>query len=584
MKNQFFIGLAGCCLLLFISCSTQRQGVVSQESKGKNIPRQSTPSEISNRSDFIEATSAFLLGDDEKAMQKYLKVLGKDPKESAAAYQLARIYRSQEKTEEALEYAQLACDLQPENRWYIRLLSEIYQQNNAYKPAAEMMARLVELEPSNSENLWVLANLYIYAEQYNEAIRAFERLEKQVGISEEITQRKIKIYEHLGKKNQVLDELHALTRMFPGEVRYLAMLAEKLMAYDRPGEALEYYRKISEIDPSNPYIHITMAEYYRKTGQPENSFAELKKGFANPELDMDTKIQILLGYYSVTEIFQDLNPEAYTLLRILVDTHPNDPKAWSMYGDFLFRDKNKKEASRAYLKVLEFDKSKYIVWESLMHALLSEGDFASLEPIAEEALGLFPYQPVPYLFNGFCAINSKNYPKAITVLNEGLTLVVDNPLLKGQFYSSLGDAFYAIHRNEEAFAAYDKSVLLDPENSYVLNNYSYYLALENRELEKAEIMAKKAVFLDSENPNNLDTYAWVLYQLGKYEKAREFIHEAMTQSVYPDPTIFEHYGDIMYRLGNTQSALEYWKKAVDAGGDSESLLHKLKTGILNYEK
>jgi len=160
-------------------------------------------------------------------------------------------------------------------------------------------------------------------------------------------------------------------------------------------------------------------------------------------------------------------------------------------------------------------------------------------------------------------------------------MVVDNPVLKGQFFSSLGDSYHALNRLDDAFEAYDKSLLLDPENSYVLNNYSYYLSLEKRDLEKAEIMAKKAVELDPENPNNLDTYGWVLYQLGNYEEAEKYIFQSLKKRPHPDPEIFEHYADVLYRLNKTEKAAEYWQKAVDAGGNSEALIRKAETGKMN---
>ncbi len=567
--------------LAMASCSTPKQHSKKLPQHQRTTPQVADKNEIQTTSKFIDATSAFITGNNEEAEKLYLEVLEKRPDDHAAMYQLARVYFYQNKTSKAKEYGEKAYKLNSDNQWYIKFMSEVYQMLRQYGDAAEMVEKLTEREPQNPEYRWQLANLYILLEQYTKAIDEFDEMQQIMGISEDISSRKIKVYEHLGKKEKALDEIRALVAYNPSDIRYRAMLAEKLMSYDRTDEAFEQYQEIAKLNPEDPYIHITLAEYYRKKGEKEKSFRELKEGFRNTNLDIDTKIQILIAYYSVSEIYQDLNPQAYELLQLLVEAHPDNPKSWSMYGDFLYRDDKKQGAADAYLKVLEYDKSKYMVWESLMYSLLGTKDYEQLLAVAVESMELFPYQPMPLLFAGFCYLESKEYSKAVKILKPGADLVMDNPLLKGQFYSSLGEAYHSLNKLDEAFAAYDKSLILDPDNSYVLNNYSYYLSLRKRDLKKAEIMAKKACELDPENPNNLDTYGWVLYQLGRYEDAKEYIYRSMKKRPHPDAEIFEHYGDVMYRIGDKDTALKYWQKALDAGGRSEALQRKAETGKMN---
>ena len=39
--------------------------------------------------------------------------------------------------------------------------------------------------------------------------------------------------------------------------------------------------------------------------------------------------------------------------------------------------------------------------------------------------------------------------------------------------------------------------------------------------------------------------------------------------------MYEHYGDVLAVTGNEAEAVRWWKKAVDAGGDSEILRRKI---------
>ena len=64
-------------------------------------------------------------------------------------------------------------------------------------------------------------------------------------------------------------------------------------------------------------------------------------------------------------------------------------------------------------------------------------------------------------------------------------MVIENPNLLSQFYASLGDAHYAKDELNKSDDAYNKSLEILPENTYVLNNYSYYLSLRKTRLQQA---------------------------------------------------------------------------------------------------
>ena len=91
---------------------------------------------------------------------------------------------------------------------------------------------------------------------------------------------------------------------------------------------------------------------------------------------------------------------------------------------------------------------------------------------------------------------------------------------------------------------------INPKDTYVLNNYSYYLSLRNMDLDKAEAMSRKANELDPNNGNSQDTYAWILYASKKYTEAKEWIEKAILNGGEKNAVILEHYGDILFKLGD----------------------------------
>jgi tetratricopeptide (TPR) repeat protein len=171
----------------------------------------------------------------------------------------------------------------------------------------------------------------------------------------------------------------------------------------------------------------------------------------------------------------------------------------------------------------------------------------------------------------------KEHDKAIEALITGRDVVVDNPPLLAQFWSSLGDAYHEAERYADSDKAYDKALALEPDNSGTLNNYAYYLSVRNTQLEKAERMSKRSLELEPGSATYMDTYAWILFRLGRYSDARTWIEKAIAAGD-ADGVVVEHYGDILFELDDKAGALEQWRKASTIGGASKMIDRKINEG------
>ncbi len=432
---------------------------------------------------------------------------------------------------------------------------------------------LLLAEPDNIEYYQDQALNHIYNNDYKNAIKSYDILEQKLGINEDISIQKEKIYIMMGKPEKAIEEVRKLSGAYPEEPRYLEMLAELYMTSGLYEQALEIYNEILKIDPENPYINISLSDYYRKKGDRAKSLEYLKAGFANPNLDIDSKVSILLAYYSVAEIYDSYKEEAFELATMLIQAHPNDPKAHSIYADFLVQDKRYAEARQAFLKVLSLDSTKYLIWEQLLFVESELHDDQAMANESKRALELFPDQPMLYLFAGASNFQLKNFEDAAKYFKNGANFVVGNDKMLAQFYSYLGDTYFQLKDHEKSDEAYEKVLKIEPDNVLVLNNYAYYLSLRGENLEKAEQMAKKALELEPGNSSYQDTYGWVMFRLGKYDEAEKWIAKAI-ESGEESAVVLEHYGDVMWKLDNKKEAVKYWEKAQKAGKGSEFLEKK----------
>jgi tetratricopeptide (TPR) repeat protein len=521
----------------------------------------------------IDAKKEALIGNTKGAQQLFRQYINRFPEDPVGFFELARLEAEQKNISEALILCRQSCKLDPDNVWFSLFLAELCQGSALPEEAIAIYEKLSGQNPGNLDYMYQLAALYLQTGKYSDAIKIYDQIDQKAGVSEEISAQKRNIYLHLNDTKAAEREIHKLIAAFPDEPKYYSILAEFYMSNKMQDKALEIYKKIAVMDPDNAYIHMSMADYYRKAGNKEMAFEELKLGFANPNLDVDTKVNILLSFYTVNQIYNELKDQAFTLSKILMETHPKDPKVFSIYGDFLVQDKKLPEAREAFLKVLSLDSSRYAIWEQVLQLDLQLNDYEKLLETSRKASELFPDQPMPFLFSGLANLQLKKNEAALKSFAAGANLVADNNELLSQFYMYQGDALHAMKKEPDAFMAYERSLKLKDDNAYVLNNYAYYLSLFGKELEKAEKMSKKAVDLEPENPSFLDTYGWVFFKQGKYKEAAEWILKAVQSKEEPSAEVLEHYGDALYKSGDPTGALEYWLKAKQKG-DGSPLLDK----------
>ena len=560
-------------------------GVIAQKTKkkGKSTKAElSYEDELQARRYFLNATRARLMGNDEEARDLFLKCLKIDGKNDAAKYELSKLYHHAKQTDLALQYAQEAVELDEKNTWYRFLLADLYLETNQPDKAADTYRAVIELAPTKYEVYFELAQVYINDGDYEEALKVYDELQEEVGYAEEVVMQRYHLLIGLGEFNRAIDLLLNVIEEHPTDPRFRGVLAE---LYDQTGEsekALEQYLKVLEVDPGNSMIHLALAEHYQIAGDIDKAFEELKLAFSDPEVDIDTKVQILLNFYDVTNGTasagserEKLKESADELMDILLAVHPGNARTYTILGDYQLRENKLEEARESFRKAVELEPDKFVIWHQIVLIDSQLNDQVALIRESGLAMELFPTMPVFYLYQGVALNLEEHHDEAIEALIAGKDLVIDDPRLLAQFYSSLGDAYHAIKEHELSDESYDKCLENEPNNIYVLNNYSYYLSLREEDLEKAEKMSLRSNELQPGQASFQDTYAWILFKLERYEDARVWIEKALNNGGDNSGEVVEHYGDILFKLGDERSALDQWLKAKELGETSDLIDKKI---------
>jgi len=559
------------------------EGTTQKKKKNKQTERiEKGDEKLKFETHFYNALSLKSLENFEDALKEFEKCVYLDSENPVPFYESALIYKRFSQLESALEMAKKAYSLDKENVWYQLLYAETLTSNNQNFKAASIYKQLIKAHSGNEEYYYLLADNYIYGRKFKEAIKIYNQLEKHKGLDKAIIIQKQKLFlENNDIKNAII-EIKKLLEIDNKDVMAYEFLSELYLLNNEKEKAFEIFKKILELDPEDAKVHLTLADYYREKGDNEESYKQLKAAFSSPKLSIDTKVSILMSYYSLIEHSEKMKRQSMELCEILINIHPANPISHAIYGDFLYQDGRNAEAKEQYQKSIDLDENRPQVWSQLLFIESELGNKEELARDSEKAVELFPSNPVYYFFNGIANSQLKNFNKAIKSLEMGLEFILENNPLLVQFYSSLGDNYHSLKKHQKSDSLYNLALVIDPENVQVLNNYSYYLSLRKKDLERAEQMSKKCNELVLDNASYLDTYAWILYQKEEYDKAKIWLEKAYEAGGNKSPVITEHFGDIYFKLQNKDKAITMWKKAKVLGEGSKLLDKKIANETL-YE-
>jgi tetratricopeptide (TPR) repeat protein len=573
IQRVLLIGLL-CMLLDCLAGSIFAQTIVGE--KNKLSEAQKTKAEMF----FYEGLRLKALGDYRTAVINFDKVIAIDPNQAAAFYELSQMYLEMKTPETAFIYALKATTLDPKNEWYLIAAAEASEKSGNYLKAQNFYQALIELKPEHIENYFSLANMQLARKKYKDALRTYDILSKKLGVTEELAIQKEKIWLKLNKVPKALAEIQTLIDRYPKEPKYYLLLADIFVANNTPDKAFAIYQKVLQLDSNNGYAQLELAEYYRIKKQEPMAMRYLYSAFQNPQINIDHKVSILAPYFSVIGN-QSQRKRALELASFLIVAHPAEAKAFAIYADLLYQDKQLDSAKIIYLQTIALDKSVFAVWQNLLLLQAETQDYTGLLKSSNQAIELFPNQNFVFYLNAAAKYQAKDFAAAAIAYHQALAITFDNKEMQAQIYSGLGDVYNELKQYAKSDSFYNASLALKPDEVFVLNNYAYYLALRKEQLPKAAQMAKHANELQPNNASFEDTYAWVLFKMGNYEQALIWIELALSHSETQTATLMEHYGDILYFLTKKDAAvqaIEKWKAAKTLGAGSEQLSEKIKEG------
>ncbi len=348
-------------ILMLVSCFFTLPSMAQNKKAmtGKGKPMTSIDS-IMVKQFFFSALHERTIDNMTLAAEFFDKVIQLDPANDASLYELAIIKKTKNNYTDAQALLERAVAVDHDNEWYWVALADCYEKNNSIDKLENVFNELTRLNPDKADYYYDKANVFFIQSRYNEALQVYDKIEQLTGPTDDLLANRQKIYLKQGKVDLAAKQLEQMITQDPTQIKYYLFLSQLYSANNFSDKALKVLLTAEKIKPNSGLVHLALADIYRDKKNTEASYNELTLAFAIPDLDIDQKIKIVLGYLPQ---FPNANAKASALelSRILTVAHPSDARAYAIYGDMLLQNEKLKEAKPMYQRSIVLNNQVYEV-------------------------------------------------------------------------------------------------------------------------------------------------------------------------------------------------------------------------------
>ena len=530
---------------------------------------------------FLEAECQQEKGNYAGSFDLLRQCLKMNPNSAEVWYLLSKYYYNLKEAGKSKEAMIRAGELAPGNAYYQEMIAEYCIQDKEYQRAITAYEQIYNNDHERGDVLEKLVKLGTISENYDKAIWALNKLEILDGKSERLSMTKYQIYLQQKKDKEALDELQLLANTYFNDLNYQVLLGDYYAQHDRKEEALAIYDSVLIKEPLNISAQMSRYSYYLANNEKENSYRQMRDMLSNSSIKPETKVQLLRWTISENNKENKDSTEILQLFRSVFSNSKQDAIVHLVYAYYMQSIQMPEDSIRpVFEEILQLEPDNNDARVQLISYAWDQKDYDKVISLCHEARQYQPDEMLYYYYEGISNYQKKNNDVAIDIFQRGLSTITkeSNADIVSDFYTLLGDLYYQEGKKKAAYAAYDSCLQWKEDNIGCLNNYAYYLSLEEKELDKAEKMSYKTIKAEPENSTYLDTYAWILFKLKRYAEAEIYIDKAMEHmdTITVNAEILLHAGDIYYHNDDVDGAVSLWMKAQELLPNDKILAKKIR--------
>lgn len=506
-------------------------------------------------------------GRNEEALEAYRRALAGDPDSGFLHRRVAELAASSNQFELALEHAEQALVLEPEDEGIRLFLGTLYRfQHDAV--SAERVLRDESGEPASADAAALLYAVFDEAGRHEDARDVARWLVDEVPEAYRSFLALADAEEKLGHLAEAEVVLRRGLIQHPGELALYGTLArQRHQRGDREGEIAVYREMLGE-HPGHLGTLLAKADAELALGRNADARATLEAALI--EQPRDLRMLLRLGFLDFEE--EDFVSASERFRRALA-LQPRQQEVIYFLGVALRRQGDSLGA-RETLARLGRDHPRFADARTQLASMAeAEGDFEAAIAYVEEARSAAKSRPLDlYLAN--LRSKSGDVAGALGLLES----MLDASETDAEVLYNIGIIHGEASNTDEAIRTMETVLGLDPNHAGALNYVGYTWAERGENLEEAEALIGRALEQRPDDGFIIDSLGWVYYmrarplvEAGRVDEARRLIERAREELEKAarltggDPVISEHLGDVFLLEGDRDSALERYEEALRLG-------------------
>ena len=523
---------------------------------------------------FVEGERWEELGEMEKALEAFQKVLNVDPGQVDLAMHVADLLTRQDDYPLAIDVLKDAIKANPKQAApYLQLASiyskELKKMDQALKYAEQALA----LDPQNIE---VYQRFYEIEMAIGQPQKALAALDSALNV-------------------QSKDPAYwiQLGKLFAS----LIFKSDTTPTPENLARVNSIFTKAAELGSDDAAVLKEVADYFASSQQIKEALPFYLKVLERAPDDASAREKLATGFVLTSQW-----PQAIEVLAEIIKLHPEKWQAYELlagvYEDEARADDRNNQAEKAkaefakaaqnYEQSLLINPSRatnYLRLVELLLGRLKENERAVR--VLRDGRRHFPDVPEMTYYLAIALREAKQPQAAVTTFEEALreAELSSSEIVNARFYFDYGATADQAGLYDKAADLFKRSIALDPANAADAYNYLGYMWAEhNMHLEEAEQMIKRALELDPSNGAYLDSMGWLYFREAKYNDALDWLVRATKNIPKPDATVFIHLGDTCSKLNRVAQALEYWQKAILLEPENKAVAAKIESAKTKLSK
>lgn len=389
---------------------------------------------------FFDALSEKAKGNYGLAISHLNKCLELDSGSAAVHFEIAKNHFGNNAFAKAESSILEAINLRGRDEWLLDFLYEVYNEQKEYEKALAIMEELSNKNPIYQE---FLPSLYYRLNKNDEALALIEKLNLRLG--EDARRDRLKAVLIQKQQQQVrangsIESLEAQIKSNPKDEQSYVNLIYMHSRNNDTAAILKVAQALEKNIPDSDAAQLALYKIYFENNQIEEGLSSLEKVLKSDQISEETKLKVLNDYIAIA----GNNPAAASGMDQAMEWISDDidnPMAYKAMGDYHLKKNDPAQALAFYEKGLEVNADNFDLIKSAALLSIDVKDFKKTLKITDDAVELFPAQPLLYLLNGV-AHNGLNQPDdAIESLETGQAYLIDEVKLETDILQQLAIAF-----------------------------------------------------------------------------------------------------------------------------------------------